>query len=49
MASAARIKARKFALINLEPDIVVEDVFKADADCSVFIMRLCQFYIGNKK
>jgi hypothetical protein len=49
MASAARIKARKFALIKLEPDIDVEDVFEADADCSVFIMRLCQFYADVKK
>jgi hypothetical protein len=49
MASAARINARKFALINLEPDIVVEDVLEADADCSVFIMRLCQFYADVKK
>jgi hypothetical protein len=43
MASAARIKARKFALINLEPDIVIDDVLEVDADCSDFIMRVCQF------
>ncbi len=43
MASAARIKARKFALINLEPDIAIDDVLEIDADCSDFIMRVCQF------
>jgi hypothetical protein len=49
MASAARIKARKFALIKLEPVIVFDDVFEADADCSDFMMRVCQFYAGDKK
>ena len=43
MASAARIKARKIALINLELDIVIDDVLEVDADCSDFIMRVCQF------
>jgi hypothetical protein len=48
MASAARIKARKFALINLEPDFVIDVVLEVDADCSDFIMRVCQFFSGDK-